>query len=230
MIKKAFTLIEIIFVVVIIGILSAIIAPRVKRATLDEAAQQIASHIRYTQHLALQDDKFDASDQNWSQKRWQIFFANTTATASGGSNTQQMWTYTIFSDINKDKSPQNPEVAKNPQNPYNSIMTGGYGGNIPYFLANNKVNPKIMKNMNLTKKYDITTITFSGGCINNHKRISFDYSGRPLFDTPTLLTQKYAVNGNNKLLQTDCNITIQDSQGKTKTIVVTPETGYVYIQ
>ena len=57
--KKAFSLIELIFVIVIIGILSSVLVPRFDRPTLIEAAHQIISHIRYTQHLAMVDNKFD---------------------------------------------------------------------------------------------------------------------------------------------------------------------------
>ena len=70
--KKAFTMIELVFVIVIVGILSAMIAPNFQRNSTREAADQIVSHIRYTQHLAMMDNKFDASNQNWYKNRWDI--------------------------------------------------------------------------------------------------------------------------------------------------------------
>ncbi|MDQ7060006.1 MAG: type II secretion system protein [Sulfurimonas sp.] len=66
--KKAFTMIELIFVLVVVGILAAVILPRTKTNPLQEAAIQLLSHIRYTQHLALVDDVYDANDANWYKK------------------------------------------------------------------------------------------------------------------------------------------------------------------
>ncbi|WP_419249844.1 prepilin-type N-terminal cleavage/methylation domain-containing protein [Campylobacter fetus] len=71
--KKVFTLIEIIIVLVIVGIMASFTIPKLNRNDLRLAADQIVSHIRYTQHLAIIDDKFDTKDTNWYKGRWQIF-------------------------------------------------------------------------------------------------------------------------------------------------------------
>ena len=63
--KKAFTMLELVFVIVVSGILAATFIPRFDRDNLQEAADQVISHIRYTQHLAMVDDKFLA-DKNIS--------------------------------------------------------------------------------------------------------------------------------------------------------------------
>ncbi|MCF6310454.1 MAG: type II secretion system GspH family protein, partial [Sulfurimonas sp.] len=57
--KKAFTMLELVMVIVVIGILAAVMLPRVASDRLAEAATQVISHIRYTQHLAMVDDQFD---------------------------------------------------------------------------------------------------------------------------------------------------------------------------
>ena len=104
--KKAFTMLELIFVIVIVGILSFIAASSFQRNTLREAADQLVSHIRYTQHLAMMDDKFDPNDNDWYLGRWQIVFAN-------NSGSGDRWAYTIFSDWKggHDGNP-NPATAK----------------------------------------------------------------------------------------------------------------------
>jgi len=225
MLQKAFTLLEIVFVIVIIGIISAVMAPRVKRATMDEMAHQVISDIMYTQQLALNDNKFDPKDSSWYKKRWQIFFSYTKAGCKDAS-----WTYTIFSDKNKDANPNSSEIAKNPLNP-SQYLSGGYGGSVPYCSAGGIVSKKITKKMNLTNKYDIQSIVFKGGCATNKLRIYFDYLGRPMYSNPKYLIDKYHEKGNiNRLVQNECDIILTNKAGESRTIVITPETGYVYMK
>ena len=131
--KNAFTMIELVFVIVIVGILSSVISSSFERNTLREAADQVVSHIRYTQHLAMVDDKFVPNPemskestqarkskhaQEWFKSRWQIFFANTE-----GSGNQ--WSYMIFADSpNYTGTPDVSEHAKNPLN-VNQYLSGG---------------------------------------------------------------------------------------------------------
>jgi len=76
--KKAFTMIELIFVLVVIGILAATIIPRMKTNPVQEAAIDLVAQIRYTQHLAMSDDKYDKNNASWYKNRWQIVFVNNT--------------------------------------------------------------------------------------------------------------------------------------------------------
>ena len=207
--KKAFTLLELVFVIVIIGILSAILAPSVKRDTLQEAADQIASHIRLTQRLALHENKYDPTNQYWYRGRWQIYF----------SNFDGDWTYSVFADGSGYSG--NPDLSEMAHNPLNDkqYLSGGFSGTLP------KNDSRVTKSMNLTKKYGINSITFTGGCsFHNSKRLSFDYLGRPLKGNLKSISTKY----NNRLVQTDCNITISNGS-ESKSIIVYPETGYVKV-
>jgi prepilin-type N-terminal cleavage/methylation domain-containing protein len=72
--KKAFTMLELVFVIVVIGILAAVIIPRTERNNVSEAAIELESQIRYAQHLAIIDDKFDANNNRWYRNLWQIHF------------------------------------------------------------------------------------------------------------------------------------------------------------
>lgn len=76
--RKAFTMLELVFVIVVIGILAAAIIPSTRTNPAQEAAIQLLSHIRYTQHLAMIDDKYDAANPTWFQERWQIAFTGNT--------------------------------------------------------------------------------------------------------------------------------------------------------
>ena len=84
--KKAFTLLELVFVIVLIGILAATIIPNTKTNPAAEAAIQLQSHIRYAQHLAMMDDKFGSST-SWYKNLWQIAFTGNTYSIIANNNT-----------------------------------------------------------------------------------------------------------------------------------------------
>jgi len=75
--KKAFTMLELIFILVVIGILAATIIPSMRTNPVQEAAVDLQSQIRYVQHLAMVDDKYDSTNSTWMANRWQIVFSGT---------------------------------------------------------------------------------------------------------------------------------------------------------
>lgn len=97
--KKAFTLLELVFVIVVIGILAAVILPRVKTDPVAEAAVNLLSQIRYTQHLAIIDDKF-AKNNTWYKDRWQIVLNGNRFSIVSDNNTRFAKDPQTNSDIN----------------------------------------------------------------------------------------------------------------------------------
>lgn len=96
--KKAFTMLELVFVIVVIGILAAVIIPSTRTNPASEAAIQLLAHIRYAQHLGMMDDKYNATSATWFRNNWQIRFNgnqysiahnNNTAFAVNPQNTDQ---------------------------------------------------------------------------------------------------------------------------------------------
>ncbi|MFV0481894.1 MAG: prepilin-type N-terminal cleavage/methylation domain-containing protein [Campylobacteraceae bacterium] len=216
--KSAFTILELVFVIVIIGILAAILIPRMQTSRMQEAADQIVSHIRYTQHLAMQDDKFNPNDTNWFKQRWQIFFANT----AGSGNS---WSYMIFSDSAKGVTgtPDRSEHARNPLDS-SKYLSGGYSaGNIAHDSKD------ATKEMNLGKSYGITSVLFGGGCTIGirQQRLYFDYLGRPFYGNPNLQNSPYDTN---RIIKARCTITIINDAGENRVIIIEPETGYAFVQ
>ena len=213
--KKAFTLLELVFVVIVVGILSAVLIPKTHSNSLQEAAVQLLSHIRYTQHLAIIDDKFDsAPHSNWYKRRWQILFGNNV-------NSNNKWAYTIFSDTSgKSTGDANEiEIALNPANP-NQRMTGGYTGASK--LDYNDANFVGMKKLNIGTAYHIDDITFGCG-----QRIAFDHLGRPMSGDQSTMTGAYKA-GTDRLLNQDCNIILKQN-GKQAVITISRETGYAKV-
>ncbi|MCZ6160298.1 type II secretion system protein [Campylobacter ureolyticus] len=227
--KKAFTMIELIMIIVVVGILSVIIIPRIDRNTLLEATNQIVSHIRYTQHLAMMDNKYNPKDPNWYKKRWMIEFTANSHSINNNDCQGNCLAYQIYSDTTTSGNLNSPnEVAKDPNNP-NRYLSAGWSG------MSNPDKAKRNPNLNIEKKYGIKEINFSqscgGGTKNNNKNksISFDETGRPM--------QKVATTGNydkityeesvQRYLNDNCTITLIDDTDKRAIITIYAETGYV---
>ena len=224
--KKAFTLIELVLVIVVVGVLSTMVSPNFQRNGLQEAANQLVSHIRYTQHLAMMDNKFDSNDANWFKGRWQIKFFNNTGT-------DNQWAYTIYSDWvgAHTGNPDKIEIAKNPLD-QSRYLTGGTSGAglITYNDA------KSTKELNIGIKYGIKDVDFSSGCRSTVKYISFDSMGRPFNSFPASKPYELASAGWHKLLDTSCVIDLclvdnctSASSGDIISIEIKPETGYTHI-
>jgi len=237
--KYAFTILELVFVIVVAGILTATIVPRFNRNSLQEAADQIISHIRYTRHLAMVDDKFTTNDSKWFKGRWTIsFYKNLsfTSTRCTPGYYQNIWAYTIFSDTpTYAGKPTMKEMARNPINP-DQFLSGGYNNTLCIDNAENTDDNQSAKSMRLGEKYGIKDMKFSGGCRSNVRHLSFDYLGRPFNSLPSLAAYELPSSGYHKLLTSRCIIDIcsvancnnADSNEKI-TIVIEPETGYAHI-
>jgi len=218
--KKAFTMLELVFVIVVVGILSYFAASSFQRNPLREAADQVISHIRYTQHLAMIDDTFASNDPAWYRKRWQVRFS----TAGG------VQSYAIMSDINSDGNPNASvggiiEVAKDPLNPIQYLI----GTPTTSFFNNTK--PEFMnKKLDLTNTYGITRITVAGGGTGSTaNRILFDSMGRPYRGDTNALNGGVIASPADQIAITPITVTLIDSNLNTMVITIEPETGYTHI-
>jgi len=215
--KKAFTMLELVFVIVGIGIISATVLPSTKTNPLAEAATQLVSHIRYTQHLAMVDDKFNSSDNEWYKKRWQLIFQP--VKDSGGEIA-----YSIFSDNNLSSNYDGKPTVSDNEIAEHILDKSKYMSGGTHSLIN--TSKKVDKKMNLTYSYGIESYEIKGNNCNNSTRIVFDYLGRPIYKTLTSYNQSYK---NNRLIEGECNITLKSSEGSI-TITINSETGYSYIR
>jgi len=224
--KKAFTMLELVFVIVVVGILSYFAASGFQRNPLREAADQVVSHIRYTQHLAMEDDRFFdpkiTSPNYWPESQWQISFSKNDNFADN------MPAYLIFRDLDNDgivdisANPLHDEIAKDPANSSN-YLTGGVTGYSSLDIRTNSF--KGTEALNLGKKYGITDFNLTSTCSSGTK-IAFDYLGRPIRGPLTTFNSTPYPTG--RLIVNDCNITLISST-RNITITIQPETGYTYI-
>lgn len=222
--KKAFTMIELVFVIVVIGILLAIIIPRIHTDKLNEAGVQVLGHIRYTQHLAMIDDKYDPNDSSWFQRRWRIAFHK-------GIGTNNQWSYTVFADVlgTASGNPEPSEIAINPLN-QDKRLTGGFSSSSPTLI--NTGDPEATEEMNLGIKYGILDIKLSSAC-STGQTIGFDHLGRPLRGTLKDFGASYTTNSlvSNGCVVRICSVANCDSATADEKIeiAIEAETGYAHI-
>jgi len=69
-IKKAFTMIEFVFVIVIIGIIASTVIPSFKSNTIHEEVIKFIADVRYTQHLGMINDTFDSTNPDWQKQSY----------------------------------------------------------------------------------------------------------------------------------------------------------------
>ena len=159
--RPAFTMLELVFVIVVLGILASIAIPRLERDLRQEAKDNLLSAIRYTQHLALIDDKANPTDTtdpaypNWQRKLWKITFVT--------SDDNLANFYTISSDFNGDSAVTKNETAIDPVN-------GKYMYNDD---DDTMIDSDESPNIFIGKTYGINSMNFSGGCAGED-HVAFD--------------------------------------------------------
>ena len=216
--KKAFTMLELVVVIVVIGIIAAAALPRINDDHIAEAADQVMSHIRYTQHLAMQDSKFDPTDANWFKKRWSITF--TRASFCGGKSE---WRYSVYYDKSATGNLNSAdEVARDPLDP-SKFMSSGWAGISEANCAN------ASSKYSLAKKFGIINVSLGGVCGNNNlQTISFDEFGRPMQGVST--TGSSATRGYDRLIHDGqtCQVILSTAK-RQATITIAPETGFLQV-
>ena len=221
--KRAFTLIEFIVVIVVLGILASYTTQMMSRDTRTEAINHILSMIRYTQNLALHDKKHDKNSAYWQRSFWRF----------------QIWRcrgrtalyYVIGTDANYDQDIDSNESAIDPSNGKFLYWTGAKP--CPKD-STDALKASVSPNIFLTQRYGINNISFSdcniqknGLTSSNAQHIGFDNYGRPIKSYTRTLSPNYYGH-----VVEDCTITFtfQDSSISPFTIVITAESGYAYLQ
>ena len=228
--KRAFTMIELIFVIVVVGILAAIMIPKLNRNASREAANQILTHIRYTQHLAMQDDKYVQSvdEKLWFKMRWGITFNETSLKeCSIDELGVKTWKYSVFFDKRGKKifsgNINSEDQVANDIYKSGKLLSGGWSSGIVTETTCKKWN----KELNLGKRFGITSVDFKDGC-SGMQTIIFDEMGRPMRVAST--TSGGAKRPYDRLLKKDCSITITDKRGNQTTITIEKESGFASIK
>jgi prepilin-type N-terminal cleavage/methylation domain-containing protein len=205
--RKGFTLLEAVFVLVVVAILGALAVPKLEPDRRQEAADNILSAIRYTQHLALVDDKQAFNDAKWQRKFWRIQIER----CSDGA-----YFYSIGSDSDEGGDIDMNEAALDPTNGKPMFWTNTSA-------CKNGGDDTVSRNIFLTRLYGVTGFQTSGGCANV-QHIGFDHLGRPHVG----FTNSTRPN-NASYMQNVCSFTFTLEGEDDFTITIQPETGYAAI-
>lgn len=118
--RHGFTVVELVFVIVLVGILSTVAIRKLSSSdtSLYEARDQIINHLRYAQHLAMNDDKYLASKEiakfsssihngsddaikamshDWQSRMWRLQFHNI-KNGCEKKYESEGWTYSVYSE------------------------------------------------------------------------------------------------------------------------------------
>jgi len=206
--KNGFTMIELVMVIVVLGILSALAMPRMERDRTQEAADTILADIRYAQHMAINDYREDPRDNEWQRTFWQVKIESC-------ANSSGMFIM-VGADKNKGGDLDLNETALDPAN------------GKPMFWDNrsdcsNGGDGTVSQNIFLTKKFGVDSIVGSGGCVGI-QHIGFDHLGRPHVSFSASNTPDY-----NSYMKNECIFTFTLKGGaESFSIHIKPETGYSY--
>lgn len=205
--KHAFTMLELVFVIVALGIIAAVAMPRLDRDLKQEAADSILSDIRYTQHMAQVDFRHSFNNAAWQTSFWKITFES-----CAGSG--------LFVGVGSDKDYQGDtnrdEAAIDPAN------------GKPMFWLNtdsctNGGDSTVSDRIFITNKFGITSVAGTGGCAGL-KHIGFDHLGRPHVSFSSSSAPDYT-----SYMSTTCTFTFTMSDGDTFAISIDPESGHASI-
>jgi len=206
-------MIELVFVIIVLGILASLAMGRMDRDLKQEAAETILSHIRLAQQLALSDNKHRSdNDAKWQRAYWRFQFSNCSFTG------EVKPIYAVGSgkldngELTKLRSAVDPINGKylfgsctessNTSDVSKDVFAGKHFG---------------VKEFQLKK---CTTPQYTG------QNFGFDYLGRLHVGIDTYDgTADF-----NRVATRDCNLTVTMSDNDTFSIIIENETGHAYIE
>ena len=215
--KAAFSMVELVFAIVILGILAAMAIPRLDRDYRQEATTSIVSSLMYAKHMAITDNVTNPTDNKWQRAFWRFGITKCSDNSIF---------YYIASDTNHDG-------IINPNETINDTATGKIMMADPTKSCIDNVDNKVSPSILLTKKYGIddSMITFTNctpvdnAKADSDKYIGFDYFGRIHKGFLTSTTPDFS-----SRVHTDCQITLSFKNDLNDVIItIESNTGFISV-
>ncbi|QOG12057.1 pilus assembly FimT family protein [Arcobacter sp. FWKO B] len=205
--KKSITLLEILFVLLILSIIYSIAIPKKIDSKLQKATEYLLVYLNYTRYLALIDNKYDPSDNLWFRKMYRLRFENCTSNIGG-------LYFIVFSDENKSGQAKKEDSIKDP-------LT------FTHLYSRYNCDPKVdeSKYVLLTKEFGVTKIDVSCNTTSSIGQILFGNDGRIYSKVGTQPSDfgKFEI-------KEQCFIHLYDKNRNKSTIIIEPHTGLSYQQ
>ncbi|MCK9337608.1 MAG: type II secretion system protein [Arcobacteraceae bacterium] len=203
--KKSITLLEILFVLLILSIIYTVSIPKKIDSKLNQATDYLLIYLNYTRYLAFIDNKYDPNDDLWFRKMYRLRFEKCTSTIGG-------LYFIVFSDENKSGQAKKTDSIKDPltsRHLYSRYTCDPKSDESKYVL--------------LTKEFGVTKVNISCNSTSSLGQILYANDGK--------IYSKVGTNANDigKFeIQNQCFIEIFDKDGNKSTIIIEPKTGYAY--
>jgi len=204
--RLAFSMIELVMVIVVIGILASVSIPNMDKDIRQGAIDTILSDVRLAQQNALSDDKHDVNSTKWQRGYWHFAYYKC----------NNDFVYRVASDINLDSKITNNESAINSKD-----------GKYLFADCDNLNSADNSPKVNLTQQHGIGSITTTGACKASHI-IAFDNLGRLYSD---ISSDKVDYSNLVKNNSDKCKMTFsfQDDDLNPFTLEVEPIVGHIKI-
>ena len=205
--KKSFSLLEILFIIIILVFIGSFFKTDIVNNKLESAAKRIVLYLKQTRYQALIDNKNNLTDTLWHKKRWTLKFLRCSKKVGG-------LYYSIYSDKNRTGQISLNESLSDP-------LT-----NKKIYSSNRcETTTNTSKYVLLTKEFGIEDVEISCNNTSSLGQISFGNDGR-VYSKLSSYDDEY----NEYEIQNSCDIRLIADNKEYIDIVIEPKTGYVYIK
>ncbi len=202
---KSFSLLELIFSILVVGIIISQFIPKNNLSNLNLAANKIILYLKYTRYISMLDSKYTHNDEMWYRELWTFKFQNCSSKVSG-------LYYVVYSDKNHGGGINKSECLKDPVS--NKYLYSHYDC---------EAGQDESKYILLTKEFGIIDVDINCNSTSTIGQISFANNGKVYSKLATNSNEisKYEINNR-------CLINLYDINGKYITIAIEPNTGFIH--
>lgn len=203
--KKAFSLLEVLVMISLLGFLYTAFIPKTQISKIDELTNRLVLYLKQTRYQSLINDKYDENDDFWHKQRWTLKFFRCRKDVGGIY-------YTIYSDRNSSGHPSIEDSLKDSLNLKNIYSTN--------YCKENIDNSKYVL---ITKNFNITEVEISCNETSSLGQLSFGSDGK-IYSKLSNIPNDYS----SYEIKDKCKIKLVDSIGEERNIILESNTGYIY--
>ncbi len=200
--KKSFSLIEVIFIISLLGIIATYGLPKNNISKIKLAKNQLLLHLKYTRYIAMLDNKYDLEKALWYKQRWNMKFLNCQESIGGIY-------YAIYSDEDMNGQISKEETLQDP-------LTNEYI--YSYQCTKDSLYDK-SKFVLLSETYGVDFIDISCNETSTIGQIIFDHDGK-VYTKHNENIEKYEI-------KEPCTIKLSNKNNENEIITIYPNSGFI---